>query len=226
MPKNGRAYLSRAVNRRRIGEPATALGDLEKAAQAGIEENLIRRERGYAQWDLEQHHEAVRELDRALELGSDPGAYRARALVHFSLGDWSRAEADLNRLLTVARPRTGEYAEFFRLLARRRAKIDDQPAAFSAVVSKWPPSWANSIGRYLTGDLSEVQLLAEANVDLTPPAAERRCEAYFYIAQTHLIAGDTVSAQEYFEKCVGTGIFNYFEYKIARAELNRLRVGR
>jgi lipoprotein NlpI len=65
-------------------------------------------------------------------------------------------------------------------------------------------------------------LLAQANIGQTPPPNERRCEAYFYIGHTHLLANDHANARRYFEKCLATNVSSYFEYKMAKAELKRL----
>ena len=78
------------------------------------------------------------------------------------------------------------------------------------------------MGRYLSGQITESRLLAETNTGNSPTRVERLCEAYFYVGMTHLIAGDVIEADEYIRKCIGTGVTNYYEYKIARAELSRL----
>lgn len=224
-PKFMSAYAGRAFARHRAGEFAPALEDIEQAIAIRGEDVVLLRERGNLHWDLEDHQAALRDYDRAIELRPDPALYRARGLVHFGLGDWTRAEADLTSLITTEKTRgTGiEYTECFLLLARRRAETDDQRAAFAASVAKWPRSWVTSIAGYLLGNVSETQLLAETALGNTPPPDKRRCEAYFYIGQTHLIAGDRTAAREFFEKCVETKATTYFEYKLAKAELTRLR---
>jgi lipoprotein NlpI len=73
------------------------------------------------------------------------------------------------------------------------------------------------------GNVTERQLLAEANLGPTPSPNERRCEAYFYIGEMHLLAGNRLAARECFEKCVETQATTYFEYTLAKAELKRLQ---
>lgn len=222
-PKNGRAYLERAFAHRRLGEPAKGLADIEQALQAGADERTALRARGNLHWDLEDYSAALRDFDRLLEHNPNASDHRTRGVLHLAIGDWQRAEADLNASLNVTKSRNSDYGEFFRLLARRRGKMNDEPAAFSATVAKWPAGWPKSIGWYLAGEISELQLLAETNASGSPSPNERRCEAYFYIGQMHLLAGDRASAEEFFEKCIGTRAIHYYEHKLARAELKRLR---
>jgi lipoprotein NlpI len=222
-PKNHAAYVKRSYARRRVGQAAGALADIEKAMEGRSDDIALLRERGHIHWNLDDHRAALRDFDRILEQRPDPMAYRSRGMIHFCLADWERAEADLNAARAGMNSRRSEYAELWRLLARRRANKDDEQAAVTATIGTWPKSWAKSIGEYLTGNLTQTRLLAEAGIGDAPPPNERRCEAYFYIGTTHLMAGHRTLAKHYFEKCVSTGAFTCYEYKLARAELSRLR---
>jgi lipoprotein NlpI len=222
-PKNSDAYANRALAHRHLGQAREGLADIEKALEIRRDDIALLRSRGMLLWDLGDYRAAMADYNRILDRRADLATLRARGLLHFALADWERAEADLSSLLTGAKSRNEHYPELFRLLARRRAKKDEQRDAFLETVVNWPKGWAKSIGDYLLGDLSEMRLLAESNLGKTPSPNERRCEAYFYIGQTHLLAGDDTAAAEYFEKCVRTSVFHYFEYNLARAELSRLR---
>ena len=48
-------------------------------------------------------------------------------------------------------------------------------------------------------------------------------EAYFYLGQHYLVAGDRTKAQESFEKTRSLGVINYLEHTSAGFELERLR---
>ncbi|MES2696325.1 MAG: M48 family metalloprotease [Verrucomicrobiota bacterium] len=222
-PANWEARLGRATARRRLGEPGAALVDIEQAMQGGADEARALRERGHIRWALENYREALSDFDRLIELKAETSSYRARGLLYFCLADWSRAEANLNSVLAAGGRADGEYAELFRLLVRRRGKFDEEQAAFAATIAKWSDSWARTIGLYLIDEIDEVRLLAETNIGKTPPPNERRCEAYFYIGEKYLLAGDHARATDFFEKCIGTRVTAYFEYQLATAELKRLQ---
>ncbi len=225
-PKHGAAYYQRAYTRRRMGSPAQALIDLDRAAQAGVPEPVILRERAELDWDLERYADAIRDFDRVLAQGADAHAYQARGLLEFSLGQLEQAEADLDVYLKTAKPRPEEYVEFFSLLTRRLRKEDDRQAAFTAKLGEWPEGWAKTVGRYLSGRITEARLLDETYSDKPPTRDERLCEAYFYIGIMRQIAGDRTAAEDFFQKCVRTDVKNYYEYKLARAELILLRKNR
>ena len=65
-----------------------------------------------------------------------------------------------------------------------------------------------------------------AVIDDKTTDAERHCEAYFYAGTKRLIDGDKKTAQDYFEKCVATGLKNFSEYDCAAAELKALKAAK
>ncbi len=223
-----RVYLQRAAALRRLGRLREALPDLAAATRAAGDTPAalteIRLEEIITHFDLADFDAAAAGCAAVLASGPHPGALQLRGIVRFAEGNWSAADADLSQALTLARRPHDEYFEFFRLLARRRLGVDEHLKDFTVVVTGWRPGWGKSIGRYLGGQLTEERLLAEADFSTgTPTQKERRCEAYFYIGVTALIAGDAAKAQSYFQRCIETGVINFYEYRLARAELARLR---
>ena len=224
-PKNGTAYFQRARTRRLMGNAPTALRDLDQAAKAGVGAQFIARERAELDWDLGRDDDAIRECDGILKQGPDAHVYQLRGLLEFSRGNWAKADADLNSYQSMVKSRSKDYTEFFRLLNRRRQKVIDQQANFETTIAAWPDSWAKWIGWYLAGQTTETGLVAESNTSGTPTRNQRLCEAYYYIGMTHLIAGEEAQAEDFFQKCLRTGATSYYEYKLARTELARLRQG-
>ncbi len=223
-----RVLLQRAAARRRLGRPREAFPDLAAAARVAGDTPAaaaeIRLEEVLAHFDLADFDAAVASCDAILAAGPHPGALHLRGSVRLAQGNWAAAEADLTRALGLARRQHDEYSEFFRLLARRRLGVDEQLTEFMIAVTSWRPGWGKTVGRYLGGQVTEERLLAEADFSTgSPSQKERRCEAYFYIGYTHLLAGDTAKARSYFQRSVETGVINFYEYRLARAELARLR---
>jgi predicted Zn-dependent protease len=223
-----RVPLQRAIARRHLGRPREALPDFAAAATAAGTDTAaltqIRLEEVYVHFDLADYEAAIALCDAVLAAGPHAGAFQSRGALRFAQGEWSAAEADLNRALEISRRPTDEYHEFFRLLARRRLGADEKLKDFTVAVTAWRPGWGKTVGRYLAGQLTEDRLLAEADFSTgSPSQKERRCEAYFYIGYTHLLAGDTAKARSYFQRSVETGVINFYEYRFARAELARLR---
>ena len=83
--------------------------------------------------------------------------------------------------------------------------------------------WQGYLAGFLVGTVTEADLLdAAANKDPKTTDA-RRCEACFYIATVHLIAGDKPIAVDYYQQCVSKPFYNSREYVSAAAELQHLQ---
>lgn len=222
-PDHGPAYMQRGIARRRAERVEEAVADFAKAIETGVAEDSVRKERAMARWALGRYDEAMADFDAALAKGADADVLRDRALLRFALSQWKEAEADLSAMLRLpARsPTEQNYPEMFRLLARRCAGVDERRRTFVATLGTWPAGWSRSVAWFLLGDFPETRLLAEAERGGVPNRSERLCEAYFYIGIGRLIANDRAGAETYFRKCVGTGVTNYYEYKIAQTLLAR-----
>lgn len=204
-----------------------AIADLDRfLAQSPAPEPAARlsalRDRALAAWDGGQLDAALRDYDRLLTESPSSGDFHDRGILHLVRADYSRAEADLRAALITGQGDRA-YTHFFHLIASRRAGRDYDLAAFSARVDTWPAGWPRSVGLYLAGRLGEAAFLAEASIGSDPSPNERRCEAYYYLGEQHRHAGATQYARDYFEKSTATGATTYSEYRLAQAELTRLR---
>lgn len=223
--KYGPAYYERARARIRTHQVPSGQQDLDRAERAGVDRNMILAERGMAAWETGALDECIRDFTGALEKRRWADAYEYRGLAELCLGQAAQAEKDLQDAL--ARHQTGlgrKYLAFYVLLSRRSAHRDDQREEFAREVAAWPAGWPKTVGSYLAGELSEGDFIREAETGGEPTAEQRRCEADFYIGITRLIAGDRAGAEDWFERSLKTGVENYYEFKLARAELQRLRL--
>jgi lipoprotein NlpI len=78
----------------------------------------------------------------------------------------------------------------------------------------------------LAGQVTEADFLKAATSVDKAKDAEQHCEAYYFAGTKRLLDGDKATAQDYFEKCVATGVKNFTEYQSAVAELKRLGAGK
>jgi len=111
-------------------------------------------------------------------------------------------------LLFVSRARVGKDGTVE--LVKFYDSLDD--------ANKWPAP----VIRMLLGQITPEECLASATHNDIAREKGLKCEAYFYIAQIYLIRGDKEKATTFFKNCIKTGITNFFEYRLARAELMRL----
>jgi lipoprotein NlpI len=223
-PKLGQAYLQRSQVRTQLGESEGALADLYEAVRLGVDEKSILSSRAHLHWTLAHYEEAMHDFDEILAgPGTHASAYRGRAMLYYGQGDWTRAEADLKSYFARVDHPLEEYGEFFRFLVRRHQGAAANEAAFKDIIDRWPSGWAKSVGEFLAGQITESELLARTKNGTKPTHDERLCEAYYYIGETHLLAGERAVAVDFFDKCVGTKVAYYYEYKLARDELAAIR---
>jgi lipoprotein NlpI len=93
-----------------------------------------------------------------------------------------------------------------------RKYLDTQKAEESS-------EWALKVGRFVVGDVGEVDLLAAAKNADAKIEAQHFCEAYFYAGELRLLGGDRKGAKDDFKKCVATEARTYWEYRGAVGEL-------
>jgi lipoprotein NlpI len=74
----------------------------------------------------------------------------------------------------------------------------------------------------LTQHLSEEGFIKAADSKDGKLDKEQHCEAYFYIGTMSLIEGKKEKARQCFQKCLETGVKQFFEYRSAEAELRML----
>ncbi len=89
-------------------------------------------------------------------------------------------------------------------------------------MTTWRNTWLKSLGRFVTGEITEADLLVEAGSDPSRAMHGRQCQADYYIGMAHLLHGEPVEARRFLEKCVATNEATYFEFALACAELDRL----
>jgi lipoprotein NlpI len=78
--------------------------------------------------------------------------------------------------------------------------------------------WNEKLLDFLCGQVSEEQLL--------PVAGQSRwdlCDGYFYLGLCRLADGDPVAAKSYFQACVNTNVYWWFEWESSRLFLARMR---
>jgi lipoprotein NlpI len=150
---------------------------------------------GAVQSDMLQFTPALGNLRKAVEI--DPKMYYA----HFAI--WA------------IRARNGERAE----------ATKDLRASLKPLEGDEKRKWELCIGRFLLGDVTESNLIAQAPETAVRPTDEpiQKCEALYYAGMKRLVDGDKAGASGLFEKCIAVGQDNDMQYFSAKAELQRLK---
>jgi tetratricopeptide (TPR) repeat protein len=91
--------------------------------------------------------------------------------------------------------------------------------------------WIAPMLDFYSGEIKVDSVLAATGALKPIHETRNRCEAYYYIGMAYLLNivptafgehSNEQIAKDYFQKCVDTGIRDYWEYVLAQAELNRL----
>ena len=85
-----------------------------------------------------------------------------------------------------------------------------------------PGAWSANGLRYFLDELSTEELLQRARQGTTMEISDHECEATFWIAERALAEGRKDDAITWLNRCVATGYMSDSEFKMAKAELERL----
>jgi lipoprotein NlpI len=82
--------------------------------------------------------------------------------------------------------------------------------------------WPGIIVQLYLGAVNAESVLSAAKNPDPNKEKQQLCEAYFYLGELSLIAGNRAAAILFFQNTLKTGITNYIEYTGAKQELIRL----
>ncbi|WP_413699176.1 hypothetical protein ACLKMH_16860 [Psychromonas sp. KJ10-10] len=145
-------------------------------------------------------------------------SYLHRAFGLYQVKRFSLASRDINKFYEL------DTNDPFRILWRYiiNSQLDPQKALIELQNEPLGDShYAWLFVDVVAGRLSEQELLANISKDIktNKELAERLCEAYFYLAHWHKLAGHLDKAIYYFKLSTTTGIHEFIEYKYALMEL-------
>jgi tetratricopeptide (TPR) repeat protein len=108
------------------------------------------------------------------------------------------------------------YHALWTLGASRRAERPDDPEVLAFLEAMRASGWSGILARFYRGELDFEAAFAAADT------LGQQTELRYYEALNRLAAGDTATARTLLDQVVATNIFNYFEWEMARAQLDRL----
>lgn len=165
-------------------------------------------------------------LTRAFEqysaaIGANPfhaRALRNRARVHFYRADFVAAAEDFRIAGSV--DSTNAYSLLWRYVAEARAGLDDR-AGLAAGAGAVREGWPKPLVLFFLGRTKADAVFAAAAAD-PQLAAERMCEARFFLAQRHLLAAEKGDAAGQLRLAAEACPAGMVERHAARIELDRL----
>ena len=185
--------------------------------------------RGLAHMVLDEPAAAIVDLNQAIAIEPDAAtAYLSRAVRLLSQGNTEAALSDLQHFQQLApHDPQADYAQLWIWIARnQQGKRADADQELSASLSqKWNAAlgdWASQNARFLLGQISESDYLAAAVSTDPDKDLNQHCEAWFYLGEKRLFAGDKTRATAAYRACLATGKVEFFEYMLAKAQLKTL----
>ncbi len=152
---------------------------------------------------------------------NDTEALNTRALARVFMKDYAAARLDFQDLLKDrAQVRRG-YPIVWLSILDRQAGLDPGQTLARFTDEQLSTDWPRPIVDWARGRSNIDTLVNSAKSDRG--AAERLCEAYYYIAERYLAEGDTRRAIEYFHKTVDQGITEFVEDAAARNRIAELK---
>jgi tetratricopeptide (TPR) repeat protein len=185
----------------------------------------------YLLWGMRE--DAENEIMKAIEI--DPGLSQAYAMLGLAYAHQDRYGEAVGEFkkATETTPDLVYWDLFYALLLHKVGRAEEGRAHLRQLADSFEGDpWAKSVIGFLTGSVNEATLLSLTKSDKPTTERERKCEAYYYIGMAYLLETDaelesrhpdTAKAQHYFEQCLSSSIWGYFEPVFAQIELAWLK---
>ncbi len=212
------------------GDSEGALRDINKAIKQDRRFSLAYQIRADVKFAQGLYDSALVDFGKAIKMNRNAaGNYFSRGLLYYSQDKLPEALADIDKGLRLAKQSEGrDYARLWKWMMR--ARLGELEKANKALILQLADrseesmgDWYEKIARFALGQDSEESLFKTAANEDPITEREQFCEAYFYAAQWHLLNRKKEKAVELLEHCLDTGIVDFYEFKIARGQLNDLR---
>jgi tetratricopeptide (TPR) repeat protein len=220
-PKNPEGWVLRGTTFRMRGQNDFALAEYDHALllePGDVSATLDKAAMALAGGDAAG---AIALADAAIAKSPDyPAGYRVRGNAEFTLQQWDKAAADYAKAAKLWPER--DYAALWQYLSVARGGGDGKPELLQELAAMPPGEWPIQVGLFFAGKERTSAVLDAATSADPFRDNQMKCEAYFYLGQAALLAGDKTAATAYFEKTIATGVTYFAEYRMADVELKRL----
>jgi lipoprotein NlpI len=178
--------------------------------------------RGHAYRRKGDYDRAIPDYDEAIRLNPKLAeAFYNRGTARFNQGHFGAAVPDLAAAVRLSPE--NHYSVIWLHLAQARAGLDAHQALARNAMRLNRREWPGPVvDLYLRETSPDGVLAAAARGDGTKQRGQQ-CEAYFYLAERHIISGRPSESRQWLEQAIATCPQSFDEYDGAAAELTRLR---
>ncbi len=193
----------------------------------GISRTYIQLSNFYFDTDQPQRARAV--LDQAISNVNNP---KDRGYLELIQGRYSMVEGEYTKaekywtdaMIHLENPSDPiyDYALLYRyvMLYKLANSTTADTLIHNRLKTRGINSWPEPIINFFYGNILKEDLLKLAKKEW------QKCEAFFFLGEKELIAGNLSEAKKYFEACINTKESNYLEYDMSQAELHRILFGK
>jgi tetratricopeptide (TPR) repeat protein len=219
-PKSADAHHNRGSAWANKGETDKAIADYDAAIRLDPAESSPYAGRAVEYSIKGDYARASTDFDTAIKL--DPkaaSAFFGRGRVRFYRGDFTGAAADLEEAHKLD---ASAYIALWSYLALRRSGVAGDSALKPYIPAATESVWPAPVIALFLGRSKPEAVVAAAGKAQPPRNVEQRCEAVFFIAQWHIVAGQRERALPLLKEAQAKCPKNFMEYEGALAELRRL----
>jgi hypothetical protein len=171
--------------------------------------------------DSEDHYAAAEKMYRELLRNPRLSGLKINYQAHlFIAGNVTDAHEQF-RAYALENP-TDTYRSIMADLTARRLGQRETAILETARRNVLAESWPADDVKFLLGELSEGDLLESARHGTAFEIVDHECEAYFWLGEVALAEGRKEDSIKWLSRCIVTGYLSNVEFKIAKAELERL----
>jgi lipoprotein NlpI len=218
-PLAGPVLAKRAVANNMLNRFDATLADVDKALPLGASASELQYARGLALLSLGRADEAVDAMRSAKEPGRS-FATKGLGNAQYYQGHYAEAEASFREAAQEASGEDRDFALIWLYLSAQRNGGHGHDAIAPFVEQIDGQRWPGAVVHYLAGKLSQDDLLRSARKDKQMERLNLS-EAWFYVGQQLLLAGDADGARRMFQRTVEIGALPYREHAFAQIELRR-----
>ncbi len=202
------------------GNPEKGMEEINKAIRDNPNDPQIYVQRASNYGKMGEYEKADKDFDKALEMGfKNEAFFRNRGATFWRRGNLEGASIDIKAAMEYQPDEL--YLGIWRYILEARMGKDAKEELVESLKKFGKHDWPEPVALMLMGEISRQECLKKAENNNARLDREQKCEAYFYIAQDCLIKDEKKEAEDYFRKCVSTGVKNFYEYDLAGIELKR-----
>jgi len=209
--QNDAAFMVRGSLRLAEKEDEGGLADLNHAIE--LNPSNVWAYTARAKFKLTHNDPGGAIFDCSLALDYDENfapACFARAVIKQTQNDTPGAIADYDRVCEL-QPNDSLPQLYREILQRWSGR---PPRNLTKNLAGWPNPWHQAIGQYLSGSLSETDLMATAANG--SDSAIKTCQANYFTGFVHFLSQDTTGARERWQKCLDSHQTDLYEYIFAQ----------